>query len=72
MTDDELVILRLLARGHRIADIAAVVNRSERDLYRVFRSLWARLGADGRAEGLVMAARAGLLDESPPVLRALG
>lgn len=72
MTDDELVILRLLARGDRIADIAEVVHRSERDLYRVFRSLWARLGADGRADGLVLAARAGLLDDPPQALRALG
>jgi two-component system nitrate/nitrite response regulator NarL len=53
--------LRSLARGATVAELAHDSCYSERELYRRLGRLYRRLGAETRAEALVRAAKAGIL-----------
>lgn len=61
LTEQERVILDHLARGDTITTIARRLGRSERHTRRHLRTLWDKMGVPGRAQGLVAAARQGLL-----------
>lgn len=63
LSDEELSILRSLAAGRRMVEIAEDHGFSERSLYRLLRDIWETLGATSRMEGLAIAIREGLLDE---------
>lgn len=56
------LVLRSLASGATIQQLASSINRSERDCYRVLSKLWQRLGVSDRTGAIVHAARCGLLD----------
>ena len=53
--------LRMLANGATIAELAQDSNYSEREVFRLLHRLYERMGVRNRTEGLVKAARAGLL-----------
>lgn len=57
----DLTILRHLARGGTMIDLAQQLGCSERHARRHVRALWNTMGVHGRAQGLVAAARRGLL-----------
>lgn len=61
LTERDRIILGHLARGDTIATIAQRLGCSERHTRRHLRALWDKMGVDGRAQGLVAAARQGLL-----------
>ncbi len=61
LTEQERVILDHLAHGDTITTIARRLGRSERHTRRHLRTLWDKMGVSGRAQGLVAAARQGLL-----------
>ena len=60
-----------LAAGATIAQAARAVGYSERHARRILRGMWDELGARSNIEGMVMLARAGLLDPAndPGLLR---
>lgn len=58
---DEAEWLRAIARGTTIAQLAEQASYSEREMHRLLRRLYARMGADNRAEALVLATRWGVL-----------
>ena len=58
----ELELLKRLADGVAIADLAAEMGYSERSVYRALAGLWKKLGVPGRKEGVRKAASVGLLD----------
>jgi DNA-binding CsgD family transcriptional regulator len=60
---NELRWMRSLAGGRRMSAIAHDEGHSERDMYRKLKSVYAKLGVSGRAEALVLLARADLLTE---------
>ena len=60
---NELRWMRALAQGRLMSAIAQEEGHSERDMYRKFKSVYAKLGVSGRAEALVLLARADLLSE---------
>ena len=62
LDDRELELLKRLADGAAIVDIAAEMGYSERSVYRALANLWKRLGVPGRKEGVQKAASVGLLD----------
>jgi len=64
ITDEELGWLQRLAHGDRVLDIALDSGLSERTMHRSLQQLWPKLGAHGRADGMITASRLGLLD--PP------
>ena len=58
----DLELLQDVASGMTLDDVALVRDRSTRTIRRDLRDLWARMGVTGRAQGLVLAARWGLVD----------
>jgi len=58
----ELKLLKRLADGTAIADLAAEMDYSQRSVYRVLASLWKKLGVRDRKEGVRKATEAGLLN----------
>ena len=58
----DLELLQDVASGMTLDDVALVRDRSTRTIRRELRDLWARMGVTGRAQGLVLAARWGLVD----------
>lgn len=63
LSDEELSVLRSLATGRRMVEIAEEHGLSERSLYRMLRDIWRTLGATSRMEGMAIAIREGLLDD---------
>lgn len=59
---DELAWLRSLASGVTVADLGIQVGFSEREMYRRLRRLYSRMGASGKTDALLKAARLGWLD----------
>ena len=62
LDDREVELLKRLADGVAIADLAAEMGYSERSIYRELASLWKKLGVPGRKEGVRRAASVSLLD----------
>ena len=62
LDDDEIELLRALATGATVVDLAAERFFSERTLRRHLQGVYLKLGARNRAEAIVSAGRAGLLD----------
>lgn len=62
LESSERLVLRRLAAGLPIADVAHEMGYSERSLYRQLSSLWEKLGVSGRVAGLHKATAEGLLD----------
>lgn len=62
LTARDRLILQRLGRGDTIRVIAQRLGCSERHTRRHLRTLWGKMGVDGRAQGLVAAARQGLLN----------
>jgi DNA-binding NarL/FixJ family response regulator len=60
--DDEMSWLRALAIGETVADLSARLGYSEREMYRRLHRLYSRIGASGRTDALLRAARWGLFD----------
>ncbi|HEX8630188.1 MAG TPA: hypothetical protein VF755_18680, partial [Catenuloplanes sp.] len=60
----EVSWLRALVDGVTVASLARAVGYSQREMYRVLASLYARLGADNRTGALLHADRWGLLTPS--------
>jgi DNA-binding NarL/FixJ family response regulator len=60
--DGERQWLRLLADGATVAQIAEQSGYSEREMHRRLRTLYRRLGVDGRVPAVVAAVRHGLID----------
>ena len=58
----DLELLQDLTSGMTLDDVALVRDRSTRTVRRDLRDLWRRMGVSGRAPGLVLAARWGLVD----------
>ncbi len=61
--DAERGWLRWLGSGGTVAALAESSAYSEREMYRLLRRLYTRLGASGRTEALLLAERWGLLDD---------
>ena len=61
--EDERCWLRWLAGGKTVTSLAVAACYSEREMYRLLRTLYTRLGASGRTEALLAAQRYGLLDD---------
>jgi len=61
LSDRDRIILEHLARGDTTRVIAQHLGCSQRHTRRHLRTLWDKLGVNGRAQGLVAAARQGLL-----------
>ena len=62
LDERELELLKRLADGVAIVDLAAELGYSERSVYRALASLWKKLGVPGRKEGVRKASSAGFLD----------
>ena len=62
LDEREIELLKRLADGAAIVDLAAELGYSERSVYRALASLWKKLGVPGRKEGVRKASSAGLLD----------
>ena len=58
----EQLMLKRLASGVPIADLASEMGYSERSMYRELSKLWDKLGVSGRAAGLHKATAEGLID----------
>lgn len=58
----DLELLQDLASGMTLDEVALLRDRSTRTVRRDLRDLWHRMGVRGRAPGLVLAARWGLVD----------
>ena len=65
LTEDEIVLLRGLAAGKSICDLAADLGYSERSISRCLRRIWQRIGATSRAEGIATVTAHGWLEVSP-------
>lgn len=63
ISERDRTILKLLAEGTTMSDIARELGCSERHARRQIRSLWNTMGVQNRAQGLVAAARRGFLDD---------
>lgn len=61
LQEEEAMWLVALAEGKTVRYIAKAEGRSERDMYRVLKRLYVRLGAEGRVDAIVRAAKWGLL-----------
>lgn len=59
----EVSWLTALAAGTTVADIAAEAGYSEREMFRTFADLYARIGVKNRTEAIIWATRHGLLEE---------
>ena len=62
LDERELELLKRLADGAAIVDLAGEMGYSERSVYRALANLWKKLGVPGRKEGVRKASSAGLLD----------
>ena len=62
LDERELELLKRLADGVAIVNLAAELGYSERSVYRALANLWKKLGVPGRKEGVQKAASVGLLD----------
>lgn len=58
---ERMLWLHQLASGSTVAEVAAGAGYSERAMYRLLRSLYRELGADGRVEALMIAQTRGWL-----------
>ncbi|TVL87532.1 hypothetical protein CD790_33160 [Streptomyces sp. SAJ15] len=67
LSGPEMDLLHQLASGTSIADVARSAGYSERQMYRLVRNLYGRVGARNRSEAIAAAARWGLLaaDQNP-------
>jgi DNA-binding NarL/FixJ family response regulator len=62
LSGEEIGWLRKLAHGVPVSQLANESFHSERDMYRILRRLYARIGVAGRAEAIVAATRWGFVD----------
>jgi len=62
LDERELELLKQLAGGVPVADLASRAGYSERSIYRAMSGLWQKLGVQGRKEGVEKAVLEGLLD----------
>ena len=53
--------LQMMAQGKTVAELARAVGYSEREMFRLLRQLYDRMGVRNRTEALLKAARCGLL-----------
>lgn len=58
--------LQQMAQGMPVCDIAESAGYSEREMYRMLRELYLKVGATNRTEAIIWATRHGLLDEATP------
>ena len=61
--------LRKLANGSTVATLAQEVGYSEREMFRLLRDVYVRLGARNRTEALLKASRSGLLSDEDERVR---
>ncbi|MDH3260477.1 MAG: hypothetical protein OEM81_07755 [Acidimicrobiia bacterium] len=59
---DQVAWLRALAAGATVAQLADRVGYSEREMYRLLRAVYDRLGVGSRTQALLWATRRGILD----------
>lgn len=71
ISDRDLTILTQLAGGMTMAELAKELGFSERHVRRQASALWKAMGVDGRIQGLIVAARQGLLEDDPPTVSDL-
>ncbi len=57
--------LRHLSRGEPVSELADNVGYSEREMFRMLRDLYVRIGVRNRTEAIIWATRHGVLDEEP-------
>ncbi|MCY3649085.1 MAG: hypothetical protein OXG40_05050 [Acidimicrobiaceae bacterium] len=62
LDDEQMRLLKAVASGAAIADLAADLGYSQRTMYRALASLWRALGVPDRVQGIRKAATEGLLD----------
>ena len=62
VSSEELAWLQSLATGGTVAEVSVRHGYSERELYRRLRRLYSRMGASGRTDALLRAARWGWLE----------
>ena len=62
LDDRERLMLKRLAAGGAIVDLAAEMNYSERTIYRALASLWKKLGVSSREDGIRRVVSERLLD----------
>jgi DNA-binding NarL/FixJ family response regulator len=62
LSTQEMQWIRALARGATVTELADQVGYSERELYRLLKRLYARLGVERRSEALVRAGTLGLVN----------
>ena len=62
LSDNELRLLKMVAAGTQVVDMALELNYSQRSVYRELAKLWGALGAHNRTEGLHKATEEGLID----------
>lgn len=62
LNDEQMRLLKAVASGTAIADLAADLGYSQRSMYRALASLWRALGVPDRVQGIRKAAAEGLLD----------
>lgn len=63
LTEQDRVLLRLLADGVTVAGLARRFAHSEREMYRLLSATYQRLGVQSRTEALLAAQRHGLFDQ---------
>lgn len=61
---DDVTWLRGIAEGKTVAGLADEVGYSEREMFRLLRDLYLRIGVRSRTEAIVWATRHGVLDDS--------
>ena len=62
LDDEQVRLLRAVASGAAIVDLAADLGYSQRSMYRALSALWRALGVPDRVQGIRKAAAEGLLD----------
>lgn len=60
---EEVQILRALAAGEKVVDLAVRLGYSQRTVYRRLSRVWRELGVSSTVEGIAAATRAGWLDQ---------
>jgi len=60
---DSVALIRNLAAGTTVSQLASEVGFSEREMFRLLGELYVRIGVANRTEAIVWASRHGLLDE---------
>jgi len=61
---EEIRWLQMMAKGQTVAEMAALVGYSEREMFRLLRQLYDHMGVRNRTEALLTAARCGVLSEA--------